>query len=273
MSPRRFIPQKKISLLLLTIALSTALLLVACVELPSPSPIKPTEPATTKETPATPQTPTTPIQPPVKPQEPTSPVPQPSPPMPTPLPSPPPTEEKTPSNGIVEPQSLSTTTNGGGNKIFLSVDGIPGESTDAEHDEWIDVLSFSHGVSQPSGISSVTRSAERCEHEDFIITKELDKSSPKLALACCKGEHIIEVVIEVCRADTTGKYMQYTLTDVIVTSISQNGASQGEDAKPIEEVSFSYGRIDWSYTETDYMTGKPKGNVEAYWNIETNKGG
>ena len=271
MSPRRFTLQKKISLLLLTIALSTALLLVACVELPSPPPIKPTEPATPKETPATPQPPTTPTQPPVKLQEPTSQVPQPSPPMPTPLPSPP-TEEKPPSNGIVEPQSLSTTTNGG-NKIFLSADGIPGESTDAEHDEWIDVLSFSHGVSQPSGTSSITRSAERSIHEDFIITKELDKSSPKLALACCKGEHITEVVIEVSRADTTGKYMQYTLTDVIVTSISQNGASQGAGAKPIEEVSFCYGRIDWSYTEKDYMTGKSKGNVEAYWDLELNKGG
>ena len=80
-------------------------------------------------------------------------------------------------------------------------------------------------------------------------------------------------MIEVCRADTSDKYMRYTLTDVIVTSISQNGSSQGGDARPTEEISLRYGRIDWSYTEVDPMTSKPKGNVEAYWDVETNKGG
>jgi len=174
---------------------------------------------------------------------------------------------------LAEPQATSTTTNGGTNKIFLNVDGIPGESFDAKHDEWIDVISFSHGISQPSSGTGISRTAERSTHEDFVVTKELDKSSPKLALACCNGNHITEVVIEVCRADTSDRYMRYTLTDVIVASISQNGSSQGGDARPIEEVSLRYGRIDWSYTEMDPMTSKPKGDVDAYWDIETNKGG
>jgi type VI protein secretion system component Hcp len=65
--------------------------------------------------------------------------------------------------------------------------------------------------------------------------------------------------------------MRYTLTDVIVASISQDGSSQG--ARPIEEISLRYGRIDWSYTEVDPMTSKPKGNVEAYWDLESNTGG
>jgi len=166
----------------------------------------------------------------------------------------------------------STTTTGGGNKIFLNVDGIPGESLDTKHDDWIDVLSFSHGISQPTS-SSTTRTTERSTHGNFVITKELDKSSPKLALASCNGKHISEVIIEVCRADTSDKYMRYTLTDVIVASISQNGSSQGAVARPIEEISLRYGRIDWSYTEVDPMTSKPKGNVEAYWDVETNTGG
>jgi len=268
----RLILKRKFAVILLTIALGMAILMVGCVDLPSPTPVTPTEPATPKETPATPQTPTTPTQPPVKPKALPSPAPAPAPPAPTPIPSPP-AEEKPPSNGLVEPQATSTTTNGGANKLFLQVDGIPGESTDAKHDDWIDVLSFSHGISQPTGVSVTTRTTERSKHEDFIITKELDKASPKLALACCNGQHILEVVIEVCRADTSEKYMLYTLTDVIVASISQNGASQGAEAKPIEEVSLRYGRIDWSYTETDPMTGKPKGNVESYWDVETNKGG
>jgi len=267
MLPKFFILGKKITFLLLAIVISAAILLLSCTGLPAPSPAQPAQPATPEETPATP------VQPPVKPQAPPSPVP--APPVPTPLPSPPPSppaEEKPPGNGIVEPQA-STTTDGGGNKIFLNVAGISGESIDGKHADWIDVLSFSHGISQPAGTSGITRSAERSEHRDFIITKELDKSSPKLALFCCNGTHITEVVIEVCRADTSEKYMQYTLTDVIVTSISQSGASQDSAARPVEEISLRYGRIDWSYTETDYMTGKSKGNVEAYWDVETDKGG
>ncbi len=267
MSTLRFILQKRITALFLSIFLSMVILLVACINLPSPAPVEPTEPATPKETPVIPQTPVTPTQPPIKPEA----VPSPAP--PTPIPSPPPTEEKPPSNGLVEPQVTSTTTNGGGNKIFLNVDGIPGESLDDKHDEWIDVISFSHSISQPTSSLTTTRTTERSTHGDFTIVKELDKSSPKLALASCSGGHISEVIIEVCRADTSDKYMRYTLTDVIVTSISQNGSSQGGDARPTEEISLRYGRIDWSYTEVDPMTSKSKGNIEAYWDVETNTGG
>jgi type VI secretion system secreted protein Hcp len=268
---RNFILQNKITVLLLTITIGLSFLLVSCAELPAPSPVEPTEPAQPKETPIIPQTPVPPTQPPTKPEALPSPAPPPVPPAPVPIPSPPPTEEKLPSNGLVEPQSTSTTSNGGANKIFLNVDGIAGESLDAKHDEWIDVISFSHGISQPTS-TITTRTAGRSIHEDFTIVKELDKSSPKLALACCKGDYITEVIIEVCRADTSDKYMRYTLTDVIVASISQHGSSQDEDARPVEEISLRYGRIDWSYTEIDPMTSKAKGNVEAYWDLETDKG-
>ncbi len=274
MSTRHFIPRNKITALLLSIFLSTAILLVACTGLPSPIPTEPAEPATPKETPVIPKTPVTPTQPPIKPEAVPSPAPTPAPLKPTPIPSPllPPTEEKPPSNGLVEPQSTSTTTNGGANKIFLNVDGIPGESLDTKHDEWIDVISFSHGISLPTS-TLTTRTTGGSTHEVFTVVKELDKASPKLALACCNGSHITEIIIEVCRADTSDKYMRYTLTDVIVVSISQNVSSQGEDARPIEEISLRYGRIDWSYTEIDPVTSAAKGNVEAYWDLETDKGG
>jgi type VI secretion system secreted protein Hcp len=36
---------------------------------------------------------------------------------------------------------------------FLEIDGIKGESTDDKHKDWIEILSYSHGVSQ-SGAGS-----------------------------------------------------------------------------------------------------------------------
>jgi type VI secretion system secreted protein Hcp len=241
--------------LLIAIVLSTVIPLTSCMKLPTPA-IEPAESAA--------------------PEGPSAPVPAPAPvsaPAPVPIPSPPPVEEKPHSNGLIQPQTSSTTPDGGANKLYMEIEGIPGESTDAKHGEWIDVLAFSHGVSQPGGGATTSRTTERSRHEDFTVTKELDKSSPKLALACCNGMHIPEVVIEVCRADTGEKYMRYILNDVIVASVSQDGSSQGAEGKPMEEVSLSYGKISWSYTEMDPMTGKAKGNVEAYWDLETNKGG
>ncbi|MEO7652407.1 MAG: type VI secretion system tube protein Hcp, partial [Bryobacteraceae bacterium] len=33
---------------------------------------------------------------------------------------------------------------------FLKIDGIPGESTDDAHKEWIEVLDFDHEMTQPA---------------------------------------------------------------------------------------------------------------------------
>jgi hypothetical protein len=30
--------------------------------------------------------------------------------------------------------------------------------------------------------------------------------------------------------------------------------------------------MEWTYTETDHQTGKPKGNVAANWDLVANKG-
>ena len=160
---------------------------------------------------------------------------------------------------------------------FLKIDGVPGESTDEKHKEWIELLSYSHGLSQP-GSGSVSsggaRSAERCDHQDFSVVKALDKASPKLALFCCNGTHIASIKMELCRAaEDKTKYMEYNLSDVIVSSARPGGSAQGGEALPLEEVSFNYGKIEWIYTETDHKTGRPKGAVNAYWDLVANTGG
>ena len=160
---------------------------------------------------------------------------------------------------------------------FLKIDGIDGESTDDKHKQWIELLSYSHGVSQPSSgsvSSGGARSAERCDHQDFSVVKTLDKASPKLNLFCCNGKHIANVKVELCRAtENKEKYMEYLMTDVIVSSVRPGGSSQGGEALPLEEVSFNYGKITWNYVEADHKTGKPSGNVETHWDLVTNKGG
>ncbi len=154
---------------------------------------------------------------------------------------------------------------------FLKIEEIPGESTDEEHGEWIEVLSFSHGVSQASSgavSSGGSLSAERCDHQDFSIVKTLDKASPKLNLFCCNGREVDEVKVELCRSGgDKQKYMEYIMTKAIITSVRPGGSSQGGEPLPLEEVSFKYRKIDWIYTP------ESEGAIPAFWDLETNKGG
>lgn len=158
---------------------------------------------------------------------------------------------------------------------FIKVDGIPGESTDSKHKDWIEILSFHWGVQQPSGGTKSSAGAlgrERTEHDDFSIVKAIDKASPKLFSACNEGTHIKEVKIELCRA--TGdkqKYMEFLMKDAIISKMAPGGAAKDQETIPLEEVSFSYGEINLTYTETDHQTGKPKGDVKAGWSLVKNQ--
>ena len=161
----------------------------------------------------------------------------------------------------------------GSTAMFLKIEGLDGESADDKHEQWIEVLSFSHGLSQPAATSSAggSRSSARCEHDDFRIVKLLDKTSPKLALYASNSLHLTTVTLELVSPGTSPmRYMQYVLKDVIVTSFDVRG-TEGE-ARPTEEISLNYGKIEWTYTEYD-GSGTSQGNVSANWNVETNTGG
>jgi len=160
---------------------------------------------------------------------------------------------------------------------FLKIDGIEGESTDSAHGKWIEIMSYNFSFSQPSSGSASSggaRSAERCNVSDFSIVKTIDKASPKLMLACAKGDHIANIVVELCR--NTGdklKYAEYKLSDVLVSSVRPGGSSQGGEALPLEEVSFNAGKLEFIYTATDQKTGKAAGDVKMHWSVVENKGG
>ena len=158
---------------------------------------------------------------------------------------------------------------------FLKIDGIPGESTDSKHKDWIEILSFSAGITQPTSGSASTAggaTAERANFTDFSIVKALDKASPKIALACADGTHIKQVTLELCRAGGDKvKYMEYKLSNCVISSYRPGGSSQGGEALPLEEVSFNYGKIEWTYTQQKRADGSGGGQVAAGWNLEQNK--
>jgi type VI secretion system secreted protein Hcp len=159
---------------------------------------------------------------------------------------------------------------------FLKCDQIDGESSDEKHKGQIEILSFSWGVSQPSHAShsaSGAGTAERVNIQNFSIVHHLDAASPKFFHHCCNGTHLKSVKLELCKAaGDKSKYMEYSMEDVHVADVRPGGSAQSGESVPLEEVSFSFKKIELTYTKHDEK-GKPKGDVKHYHDQGLNKGG
>jgi type VI secretion system secreted protein Hcp len=126
--------------------------------------------------------------------------------------------------------------------MFLKIDGIDGESVDSKHAKWIEVLSFSWGISDGSRTTNQPGKASKASKvtvSDFSIMKTLDKATPKLFHKCCEGEHVADVSLEVMRSggEKQLEYLKIKLTDVLISSVSPGG---NVGNLPVETVSFSF---------------------------------
>ena len=157
---------------------------------------------------------------------------------------------------------------------FLLIDGIPGESLDDKHKDWIEILSFEHLVTQPASAtkgSAGGATTSRSEHGDYQITKYIDKASPKLVEACSTGKHIGKVKIEMCRAGGTQlPYLVVNMEEVIISSVHANG-SQDSKLFPTESITLNYSKIDWTYTQQKRKDGSGGGNVTGKYDVAAGK--
>lgn len=153
---------------------------------------------------------------------------------------------------------------------FIKFDGVDGECQDKDHKGWSDLGSFSQVLHRPGGASTgATRRRGDVVMEDLSCAKELDKSSPKLAEAVCKGKVFPKVEIHLTASYTDAgrvTYYAYELKNVLVTNYSIGGAGQA-DSVPMEQFSLNFEEIKVTYTENDNK-GKKKGNVEYSWKVE-----
>jgi type VI secretion system secreted protein Hcp len=157
---------------------------------------------------------------------------------------------------------------------YLQIDGLKGESTDTAHKDWIEILSWSHVISQPSSATANSAgggTSGRCKHEDFVITKYVDLASPKLYEMCSSGKHISKVIVELMRASGGApvKYLAIEMDQVVISKVAP-GHIDGNDL-PVESVSFNYGIIKWTYTQQKRADGSKGGNVTGGWSLVENK--
>ncbi|HEY7316059.1 MAG TPA: type VI secretion system tube protein Hcp [Candidatus Binatia bacterium] len=155
--------------------------------------------------------------------------------------------------------------------MFLKIDGIPGESTDTNHRDEIDVLSYSWGESQPATTGSAGGpAAGRVTMQDFHFTMKINKASPKLFLACASGTHMRSAILTVRRSGGNPvEFLKWTLTDVTVASY-QTTTSAAAGESPLDQFSLRFAKI-----ETEYRAVKPDGSldapIKAGWDVQANR--
>jgi type VI secretion system secreted protein Hcp len=149
---------------------------------------------------------------------------------------------------------------------FLKIDGIPGESRDDKHKDWIELASFSWGLTEPrTGMGAGSR-AGRAQFSDFSIVKVVDKASPQLFLSCASGKHIKEAMLSVRQpAPQRMEYLKIIFSNVLVTSFDE---AAGADP-PHETIGFNFDHIEMTYTPQD-ATGEPGDPVAGGWDLSKN---
>lgn len=153
--------------------------------------------------------------------------------------------------------------------VFVKFDGVDGEALDKDHSGWIVVESLSARMDlNPMSVAAgATQPRADITHDDFILTKTVDKASAKLAEAVCKGKVFpkVEIHISASYGSARATYLKYELKNVRVTSYSVSGAgSSGELAK--ETIALNFEEVKVTYTENDGK-GASKGNVETQHKI------
>lgn len=146
--------------------------------------------------------------------------------------------------------------------LFLSIDGVTGESTIPGHEGEIDVLAWSWGVA--TGVSGSAPTLN-----DIKIIKGFDKASPSLLLGALTGAPHQFAKLSVNVDDGQGgllEYLKISLDNVIVSKVGEGG-KQGE--APAETVTLNFSKI-----TVEYLSDPVKGGTwdQVCWDVAQQKG-
>ena len=154
--------------------------------------------------------------------------------------------------------------------VYLKIPEIPGESMAKGHEDEIDVLSLSWGITQPTSthIGSGT-TASNVHFGDLSITKYVDRASPLLFLNCCRGTHLPEAVFTFQKmGEVPYDILRITLEKVIISGVEIVG--DVGDTEIQEQVTFNFAKIRFEYFILS-PDGKPQPAGEMTWDVTLNK--
>jgi type VI protein secretion system component Hcp len=122
--------------------------------------------------------------------------------------------------------------------IFVNIPGIPGESADANHGDWIDALGASGNFT-----------ANSCG--EFFVKKELDVAFPLLVASAASGRAFSEIVVETTAifSGSRATVSVITLDGAVITSISTD--MSGDETGHVEIITIEASSITILYNHYD----------------------
>lgn len=161
--------------------------------------------------------------------------------------------------------------------IYIKIGDIKGESTDADHPDWIEIQNISTGVTLPFSNSSYSATkggtnAGRADFDYITFSKFMDTATVKLLEKCGTGKTSPEAEIHFCQAgDDTKKhtYLTIKLKDVIIANYSVSASKQDVD-RPMESISVAYGNIEYGYKNLE-NEGKAGAEIKFEYSLKENK--
>jgi type VI secretion system Hcp family effector len=136
---------------------------------------------------------------------------------------------------------------------------IHGDITVDGYKDWIEVLSLSGNVQR-------TTKGGTPIFNDLVIHKRFDRSSPPLFLSMVTGKPLGRGEITFLRQDRFGKYtdkyLNITLSDIVLTKFETDGSETGGD---LEQINLNYSRI--QLTAWPMQGGLPGGPITACYDV------
>jgi type VI secretion system secreted protein Hcp len=139
---------------------------------------------------------------------------------------------------------------------FLEIDGIPGESTDADHQGAIEIQAYQFGAATRSNVGTSAGGDGQevfASVKDLLITAYSSSASPLLFQAALQGKLFADhqkgdpPVKITCRkaGDKQQEYLTIELQDVLISNF-QHGNSHDPNDAPLDHFSLNFGVIQFT---------------------------
>jgi type VI secretion system secreted protein Hcp len=143
--------------------------------------------------------------------------------------------------------------------MLLKLDGVTGESLDAQHKDFIDLVSWSWGMLSPTDVSTGYQTA-KTKVDEFKIVKRVDRSSPVL-IQYLKENTIVKkgrVIVRKAGGSDALTYYEIEFKNVRLTSFR----TQTDNTEVMETVTLAFETATFKYTPQAQTGAKGGGTVE-----------
>lgn len=138
---------------------------------------------------------------------------------------------------------------------------LVGSVTQKGREGKIAVIAVSHEIISPRDAASGLPTGKRM-HKPFVITKELDKSSPLLYNVLVNNENIPTWELQFWQPSATGSEKQHYTVKLTNANIASIDFRMANNKHPdlmkyaeYEEVAFTYQKIEWTWNEGGITAG------------------